>query len=462
MSEAEPNPAVGRRIAATVLVVVASIVAFLALFSIWLNRQALNTDNWTRTSTELLAKPVIRDQLAAKLTDELYQSVDVQAELAQVLPPRAQLLAGPAANALRNQVEKVIVKALARPDVQALWADANRAAHRQLLVVLDGGGRTISTGNGRVAIDLKALLDEMQQRFGVGGRIAHALPAGSAQITVLRSDQLSTAQKIAKWLRPLPVALLVLSLALVAIAMWIAPGWRRRALRTYGYGFIAAGALALVVRTLGGNEFVNSLARTEAGESAVREIWSVGTSLLVQIAQATIAYGVVMVFAAWLAGPTRWARAVRATIAPYVREPLFAFSGLSVLILVLVWWAPTPAWRNGAMLLILVLLLVAGTEALRRQLIREFPEATREGAGERRRERFAAIASGGRQRAGALRDTVTARTASMRSAEAQPSEEDNRIAQLERLGRLKQAGVLEPAEFEAEKARIINGSGTPA
>ena len=43
----------------------------------------------------------MRGQLAMYLIDQLYANVDVQAELADTLPPRLQPLAGPAAGACR-------------------------------------------------------------------------------------------------------------------------------------------------------------------------------------------------------------------------------------------------------------------------------------------------------------------------------------------------------------------------
>src|SRR4051812_24530184 len=95
-----------RRPLATALIVVATLLAFLAIFSIWVNRQALNTENWTQTSSELLEQPAVRNLIAARLTDELFASVDIETTIREALPPRAEALAGPAANALRTQAEK--------------------------------------------------------------------------------------------------------------------------------------------------------------------------------------------------------------------------------------------------------------------------------------------------------------------------------------------------------------------
>ena len=84
----------------------ASVLAFVAILAVWANRQLLNTDNWTNTSTELLENRVIRDQIGVFLVDQLYANVDVSAELREALPERLQPLAGPAAGGLRQLAER--------------------------------------------------------------------------------------------------------------------------------------------------------------------------------------------------------------------------------------------------------------------------------------------------------------------------------------------------------------------
>jgi hypothetical protein len=456
-----------RRSVATILVIVASLLAFLAIFAIWLNRQALNTDNWTQTSSELLEQPVVRNQLAARLTDQLFEGVDVEQAVEEALPERAQALAAPAANALRTQVEKTARKALQRPDVQAAWADANRSAHEELMAVLDGGGTTVSTEGGTVVLDAKQLLALLQERVGVGGRLRKVLPASATQIGLFKSDDLGTAQDVVRVLRRLPVVLIVASLALVAVAMAVAPGWRRRALRAFGIGFVLAGVGALLVRSVAGDAFVSSLTSTAAAEPPVEQVWTIATGLLVDVAVAAIAYGLVMIVGAWCAGATRSAVAMRRFIAPYLREPVIAYSSLALVIAGLIWWAPTPAWRNGPLLLILVVLLVLGVEALRRQVIREHPTATRAEAARRHRERRAALLEAGRRRGEALRASAS-RTAHSAAAAVPTSREpatapvtspeDVRLERLERLASLRQAGILDDDELRVAKERIMNGA----
>jgi hypothetical protein len=363
-----------RRNGARALVVLASLAAFLAIFALWLDRQLLDTDNWTESSSQMLAAPAVRDQTAAYLTDQLYEHVDVEGEIRDALPPQAQALAGPAAGFLRDRVERRAREALARDDVQRLWEDANRAAHQALLRLLDGGGEALSTEDGRVVLDLQALLLEVEERSGIGGRAAAALPEDAAELTILESDQLAAAQDGAKIIDGLPIVLVGLSLALFAGALLLAPGRRRETLRGYGIGLVAGGAGAVVLAGWFGNALVDSVSKTASTEPTVRAVWDVYDTFLLQAATATVGYGAVMVLCAWLAGPTSWAVDTRRFAAPYLRRPVIAYGALAAVVLVVVvWWEPTPATRNPATAVLLVALLALGLEALRRRTAHEFP-----------------------------------------------------------------------------------------
>jgi hypothetical protein len=437
-----------RRGWARALVVLASVLAFFAILAIWANRQLLNTDNWTRTSTQLLENRQIRDQLAAYVVDQLYANVDVAAEIRDALPERAKPLAGPAAGALRDLAERRARKMLSRPRAQQLWADANRTAQQQLLNILEGGGPVVSTTNGNVVLDVRALLTEMEEQIGIGGRLADKVPDSAAQITIMRSDRLDAAQRLLKIIRGLPIVLVVLSLALFGGALAVSPEWRRQALRAYGIGFVLGGALALLVQDQAGTALVNALTRTAAVEPAANAAWTISTTLLVQAAWATIGYGVFMVLAAVLAGPSRPMTALRRGIAPYYKNVAVAYGTLVVLFALLLWWAPTPATRNPVLALVLFVLLALATEALRRQIARENPDADMGEAIQRMRERAAGGYAYTRSR------VVTQAKSFAPSHDAA----DERLEQLERVGRLKDAGVLSEPEAAAEKQRILAGA----
>ena len=104
------------------------------------DRQVLDTDNWTSAGSRLLENPAIRAQTPEFLADRAFEDADLQEQIRAVLPPRAQPLAAPAAGFVRDRLERRANEALARPDVQRLWEDANRDAHARLLEVLDDDG----------------------------------------------------------------------------------------------------------------------------------------------------------------------------------------------------------------------------------------------------------------------------------------------------------------------------------
>jgi hypothetical protein len=440
-TEPQPSPGRAHRRLALVLILLASLLAFLAIFALWANRQLLNTDNWTETSSELLENDAIRTQVASFLVDELYTNVDVKGEVEQVFeqvlqPAGASTLAGPAASGLRTLANQGANTLLERPVPQQLWEEANRRAHLRLLEIIDGGGDTLSTSNGEVTLDLSSLLSQTQSNLGVGGRVAERLPEGAAQIVLFRSSQLELAQDVVRLLKALAIASVLLALVLFAVAVYLARGWRREALRACGIGLLFAGAGALVARALAGSTVVDAVATTDAVRPAAEAAWSTGSSLLVDVATATLIYGVVVVFAAWLAGPTAWAVGARRALAPYLREPRFAWGAFGVIVLVLVAWAPTPAFRLVIPALVLIGLLAVGVEALRRQTMREFPDADHGESTERLRKWAAGLG----RRGGS----------------------DSRLDQLERLGQMRDSGVLDASEYTAEKARILSEQPRPA
>jgi hypothetical protein len=435
---AEPaHPRRARRRIAIALIVIASLLAFLAIFAIWANRQLLNTDNWAETSSQLLENDDIRTQVSVFVVDELYANVDVTSDLEQIFeqvlePERAAVLAGPAAGGLRSLAENGVNRLLQRPRAQQLWEQANRRAQARLLQIVEGGGDVVSTSGGEVTLDLKSLLGQTQSNLGVGGRVEQKVPDDASQIVILQSDQLELAQDAVRLLKTLAVVFVVLSLALFALAIYLAEGWRREALRATGVGLLFAGAGALVARALAGDAVVDALATTDAVQPAVEATWSIGTSLMVQAATATVIYGVVILFATWFAGPTRWARASRRDLAPYLREPRWAWGVFGVVVLGLLAWAPTPAFREVIPALVLIGLLALGLEGLRRQTAREYPDARREDSFRR------------------VRGWVRGLGARIRGRE-----DDSRLEQLERLGRLRDNGVLDSAEYEQEKGRLL-------
>jgi hypothetical protein len=358
---AAPRPGPGHPRVVVALLALATLLMVVGIFSVWINRQALNTDNWVNTSTKLLQNEDVQGQLAIYLSDQLIANVNVEEELQKALPPR---LAPQAAE-----------KALENPKVQELWASANRAAHEVLLRVIDGGGPAVSTSNGEVTLNLGTLLGQIGEKLGVGGKVAEQLPPEAGQITVMKSSQLSTVQSVARLIRRLPIVLGLLVALLYGAAIYFAGPRRREALRSVGICLFIAGALTLILRGFVGSEVVDALAKAESVKPAAEAVWSIGTSLLVTVATSVIAFGILLFAAAWLVGPARLATRLRREAAPYVEEHRGgAYLVAGLVFLALIAWAPIHAFSTPLGILLFAVLFALGTELIRRQILRESSE----------------------------------------------------------------------------------------
>src|SRR5262249_30664165 len=94
--------------------------------------------------------------------------------------------------------------------------------------------------------------------------------------------------------------------------------------------------------------------------------------------------------------------------------------------------------------LLLIIFMCIGTEFLRRQIISEFPDQTPDVGAQRWNERMETFRG------------MASRTGDRLGHRGEPAQaEDDKLARLERLGKLRSDGILTEKEFEAEKEAIL-------
>src|SRR5580765_6488988 len=181
-----------RRWVPWVLVVLAAVIGLASALNIWVKRQALDTDNWTNASAQLLESPQIRSALSVYLVDQLYENVDVSSDLEQRLPPQLDPVAAPLAAALRQALVNATDELLARPRVQELWKDANRTAHASFIALVDGHKNLLQQTDGNVVLNLQPLVEQLAERGGLVGKLAQQIPPTAGQLVIVKGDQLGT------------------------------------------------------------------------------------------------------------------------------------------------------------------------------------------------------------------------------------------------------------------------------
>ena len=427
--KASENPDKGsrrRRLAVWALVVLGALCIFISTISVWVRDIALDPDEWANTSSQLLQSEDVRNVLSVYIVDQAYASSDAQARLEEALPEQLKPLAGPISAQLRGVSYEAVNRALARPRVQELWRSANRAVNKQLVDLLEGNKQNLEISGNAVVLNLDQLVADVTGQLGVGENAASALQGRVQPIVILESNQLSTAQKIVKWLKALSFWPLIIGVGLWAGAVYIAEGRRRRVLRNIALSLVLMGLLLLAIRRIVGNAVIDNLVQTESVRSAAKDVWTIFTSLLAQSAWAGIFVGLIAVVAIWFSGSGVRATAGRRWFAPVFRDyPVAVHATLAAVILILLAWGPTGTPRRFITFVIVAVLAFVGLEVLRRQTVREFPDAV--GNYELRWPR--------RRSAG---------------AEANP----DRVQSLERLAALHERGALTDEEYEAEKALL--------
>ena len=435
------DPAIsrGRRLWVRGILALATLLAVLAIFAIWANRQLLNPHNWANTSTALLRKATIRSAVSGYLVDQLYAHVDVEGEVKSGLPTQLRPLAGPISGGLHNLAESGAERALEIPRVQDAWRRANYAADQPLVTIVNGGGSRVKVNGGTVSLNLRQIVADLSNRLGLPSGTAEKLPASVANLKVVTSRQLGVVRNTAKGLHALAVLLTVLVFALYALAVFLARGRRRRTLMWVGWSLVLAGLIVLVARKIAQGQLVSAITTDASVEPAANDAYSVATSLLVQVASSSIIIGVPLILAAWIAGPARWAIAIRRFLAPHLRErPALAYWTTAALLGLIFIWGPIPATRNPWEMLLFTICAFAGAHVLREQIASEFADAQPVPWG-------AALGEAARtlgQRVGRARATIGPGGRST-------------SAELERLAALHDRGALTDAEFTAAKRELL-------
>jgi hypothetical protein len=432
----------GRSTAMWIVLVIAGLLLLLSSFAVWVNRVALNTSVFTDTSSELLANDQIRSAVATRAVDELFSSVDVQAEVEDQLPKDFKSLSGPATAGLRQASYEIVDRALQQPRLQALFAATLEETHKTLVQVLEGGGSRVSTQGGDVTLNLRTIILEAADRIGIGKQIADKVPADAGNIVILRSDQLKTAQNGFQLLKTLAWFLPLLTLVAFGVAVWLARE-RRRAVRGVGAVLVAVGALGLVAANLTRNYLVNSLVADRETRPAANDAWNILTDLMRSSFRWMIAVGILFLVAAWLAGPGRRAVVSRRVLAPALRERVWAYVVLAVVTVFLLLAGSVSDFTRFLVVVVLVALGATWIEVTRAQTLHEFPDA------------------GGANVLGDARTRLSTwwgeRRAAPAAAPAAPAPSEDIAARLATLADLHARGELTDEEYAAAKAQALAG-----
>lgn len=362
-----------RIIGARILTIVAILLALVGMVAFYVEHTALDEDGFETISRNMIENDEIRTQVAAKSVDTLFENVDVEAAIAERLPPAQQGLAPVLAGLARSGADRAADAALERPRVQTVWVEVTTRTQRQLVRLLDDDTTFIQTEGGAVVLDLRPIVIELGDQVAVIGKVAERLPESSGKIAIIEESQLETAQTLTKVLRTVADWMWLLALAVAALAVWLARGRRRLELRALAIGVLVVGLLMLAVRRFAGDYVIDGLVKDDAVKPAAHDAWGILTQVLADRAWVWIILGAITLVGVWFVGDTRRAAQARRTAAPVLQSRPTTYAIAAVVLLALALVAPQVS-RGWLSALLLIGLVVAGIEVVRAIVGREEPQ----------------------------------------------------------------------------------------
>jgi len=370
-SEPKPGgPSRTRLIAARVLTVVAILLALVGMLAFYVAHTALDAAGFETISRNMIEDDAIRTQVANTAVDQLYANVDVEAAIAERLPPAQKGLAPVLAGLSRSGADQAAAAALERPRVQTAWVEVTTATQRQLVRLLDDKNQFVQTDGGKVVLDLRPIMIELGDQVVVIGRLAEKLPDSAGKITIIDESQLETAQTVTRILRAVANWMWLVALAVAALAIWLARGRRRIELRALAIGVLLVGLLMLAARRAAGGYVVDRLAKDDSVKPAARDAWSILTQVLADRAWVWITLGVVTLLGVWFVGETGRAAQARRAAEPVLQNRVTTYAIVAGSVLVLGLLVPLFA-RGWTISLLLLALVIVGVEVVRNIVLRE-------------------------------------------------------------------------------------------
>jgi hypothetical protein len=230
-----------RSIVATLMIVVACVLAPLSVVAIWTRNQVTNTDRYVATVAPLADDPAIQNAIADQITAQVFNYIDVQgltnqavdalAErgLTPTLADQLRALAVPIASGVQSFTRSQVGKVVESDAFADAWVQANRVAHAELVAALTGeGGGSVTVENDTVSINMAAFIGTVKQRLvDAGFSVAARIPEVDASFVLFQSEDITRARSGFNLLNTLGVWLPVIAIVLLVLGVYVAKDHRR-------------------------------------------------------------------------------------------------------------------------------------------------------------------------------------------------------------------------------------------
>ncbi len=226
-----------RTTAVVILTIIGALCLTLAVPAVWARNQVLDTDRYVTTMEPLASNADVQASVEAAVNRQIAARLDIGAyvdQALQALPPQAARLKAPIESGVSGLIGTAVHKAVTSDAFVTLWTAANRAGHAALVSLLTGedqGTAVTVSSNGAVVLNLGPIIEQVKVRLVAAGLgIAQNIPTVGATIEIAQLQGVDKAQQVVRWLNTAANWLPWIGLVVLAGAVALARGRRRRAL----------------------------------------------------------------------------------------------------------------------------------------------------------------------------------------------------------------------------------------
>jgi hypothetical protein len=301
-----PRRTSSRSILAALFWLLSCLAILASSVTLWAHQAVLTPDGWGTIVSGVASDEEVIAATSERLVDRLSESLAISERVAQILPGEMNLLASVFTRSVQDRVADRVAEIAATEPVQDAFIRANELAHEAAMAAIRGGDSEVLTSQeGTISLNVfpliegvlvglqdAGLIDQGREIPDLSGfepdpeRVARLetilgrdLPEDIGTITLVESDRLDRVQTAVRNFDLITVLLLIITIACVALALWLS-GRRLRMLLWLAIGSVVAlllgrGFVRLVIEDVTG-----ALRQAENGATVAAVVDSSVDSLL--------------------------------------------------------------------------------------------------------------------------------------------------------------------------------------
>jgi hypothetical protein len=310
---------------ATVLIVIGSLLAPVAVVASWAKVQLTDTQSFVDTYAPLAEDPSVQAYITSQTVKVIQDNVDIPEVTSQVIDGITELgtgpvatkaleaLKGPLAQGIVSLIQSTVSNFVASDAFAQVWEEALRATHTQLVATMQNDPKAaIAIGaDGSVGVQLAPIIERVKQLLvDKGITFAAQIPTVDRTITIAQNSSIPTIQLFYGVAVAAGAWLPWIALVFLALGVVVA---RRRALALVWAAVALALAMAVVVAgiAIGRLVFVGSVSPSLLPAGLAGTIYRTVTTAMQDTGVAVLVLAIVVAVVAWYSGPFAVSRKLR-------------------------------------------------------------------------------------------------------------------------------------------------------